>query len=102
MPEPLVVSIPHSLGKEEAIRRLKAGIGRVLDGVPLVKIDEQTWIGNEMTFKVRALGQVASGTIDVSEDTVRLAVTLPLLLRKFAAGVQGAISQGAQRLLEKK
>jgi hypothetical protein len=102
MAEPLVVSIPHSLGKEEAIHRLKAGIGRVLDGVPLVKIDEQTWIGDEMTFKVRALGQVASGTIDVAEDTVRLAVTLPLLLRKFAARVQGAISQGAQRLLEKK
>ena len=28
MSEPLVVSIPHRLGKEEALRRLKAGLHR--------------------------------------------------------------------------
>ena len=102
MAEPLIVSIPHSLGKEEAMRRLKSGMGRVMDGVPLVNVDEQAWIGNEMTFKVRALGQVASGTIDVGDDTIRVAVSLPLLLRQFAARVQGSITQGTRRLLERK
>ena len=27
MSKPLIVSIPHRLGKEEALRRLKAGLG---------------------------------------------------------------------------
>ena len=102
MPKPFIVSIPHSLGKEEATRRLKSGMARVMAGVPLVKVDDQTWIGDQMSFKVRALGQVASGTIDVAEDNVRLAVSLPLLLHQFAARVQGAITQGTSRLLEKK
>ena len=29
MPKPLVVSIPHHLGKEEALRRLQSGLGSV-------------------------------------------------------------------------
>ena len=102
MSKPLIVSIPHSLGKDEAIHRLKSGMARMLAGVPLVKVDEPTWIGDQMSFRVRALGQVASGTVDVAEDSVRLAVSLPLVLKQFAARVQGAISQGTRQLLDKK
>ena len=29
MSQPLVVSIPHRLGREEAVRRLKSGLGTV-------------------------------------------------------------------------
>jgi hypothetical protein len=29
MSKPLVVSIPHSLGREEAVRRLKTGLGSI-------------------------------------------------------------------------
>ena len=102
MSKPLIVSIPHSLGKEEALRRLKSGMARVLGGIPVLKVDEQTWSGDRMSFKVRALGQVASGTVDVAEDNVRLEVTLPLLLKKFAQIVQRGMTEGTRRLLEKK
>jgi hypothetical protein len=102
MSDPLVVSIPHSIGKQEAIRRLKSGMARMLSGVPLVKFDEPTWVGDQMSFRAQALGQVASGTVDVGEDNVRVAVTLPLLLRRFASRVLGGITQGTRELLEKK
>lgn len=102
MSDPLVVTIPHLLGKKEAIRRLKSGMARTLSAVPFVKFNEPTWIGDQMSFTARALGQVASGTVDVGEDSVRLAVSLPLILRQFASRVLGAITQGTRRLLEKK
>jgi hypothetical protein len=102
MSDPLVVTIPHSLGKEKAVERLKSGMASMLSAVPLVKFDEPTWIGDQMSFKVQALGQVASGTVDVGDDSIRLAVTLPLLLRQFASRVVGAVTQGTKRLLEKK
>jgi Putative polyhydroxyalkanoic acid system protein (PHA_gran_rgn) len=102
MPEPLVVSIPHSLGKAEALRRLKPGFARATADVPLLKFDEQTWTGNRMTFRAHALGQVISGTADVGENDVRLAIVLPWILQKFAAAVQTAFKQRAQLLLEKK
>jgi len=102
MSDPLVVTIPHSLGKEKAIERLKAGMAKMLSGVPLVKFDEPNWIGDQMSFRAQALGQVASGTVDVGDDSVRVAVVLPLLLRQFASRVIGGITQGTRGLLEKK
>lgn len=102
MSVPLVVSIPHSLGKEEAVRRLKAGMAETLTGIPLLKFDEQSWSGDSMRFQARALGQVASGKIDVAEDQVRLEVTLPWLLQQFAERVQTGFGQRTRLLLQKK
>ena len=102
MSRPLIVSIPHSLGKEEALRRLKAGMERVVAHVPVMKVDEQTWSGDRMTFHARALGQVSAGTIDVGENDVRLELTLPWVLQRFGHLVQDAFTQRTRRLLEKK
>ena len=100
MSKPLIVSIPHSLRKKEALRRLKAGMERVIAHVPLMKVEEQTWSGDRMTFRASALGQVAAGTIDVGESEVRLELTLPWMLKSFAQMVQDAFSQRTRRLLE--
>ena len=35
MSAPLVVSIPHRLGREEALRRLKTGLKRAASSVPM-------------------------------------------------------------------
>src|ERR1700682_1285834 len=102
MSKPLIVIIPHVLGKEEPLRRLKSGMTRVLASIPILSFDEQAWSGDRMNFRVRALGQVASGTVDVAEDSVRLEITLPLLLQKFAQIVQTRMMEGTRRLLEKK
>ncbi len=102
MASPLIVSVPHSIGKDEAMRRLKSGMAQMLAAVPLVKVYDPTWIGDQMSFNVRAVGKTASGTIDVPEDHVRLAVSLSRILRQFAAQVQGAITQGTRKLLEKR
>src|ERR1700686_565039 len=102
MSRPLTVSIPHSLGKAEALRRLKGGMERVIAHVPVMKVDEQAWSDDRMTFRASALGQVASGTIDVGESEVRLELSLPWVLQRFAGMVQGAFSDRPRRLLEKK
>ena len=102
MSAPLVVSIPHQLGREEATRRLKGGLTRAAASVPVLQVDEERWDGNRMVFRVRALGQPASGQIDVAEDHVRLEVMLPWLLQRFATAAQAAIRSRGQLLLSKK
>jgi len=102
MSQPIVVSIPHSLGQAEALRRLQGGLTRAAAGFPVLQVDEEQWSGNRMTFRVRALGQAASGFIDVADDHVRLEVTLPWLLQKFAQVAQAVIRTRGQLLLEKK
>lgn len=102
MSAPLVVSIPHSLGREEATRRLKAGLSRAAASIPVLKIDEERWEESRMIFRLRALGQVASGHLDVADDHVRLEVTLPWLLQRFAEAARVAIRNRGQLLLGKR
>lgn len=102
MSAPLVVSIPHRLGRDEAIRRIKGGLSRAAASVPMLSVDEERWEGDRMFFRVRAVGQAASGQIDVADDHVRLEVTLPLLLQRFAQMAQSVIRERGQLLLTKK
>jgi Putative polyhydroxyalkanoic acid system protein (PHA_gran_rgn) len=101
MSAPLIVSIPHRLGREEATRRLKAGLTRAAASVPILQVDEEKWEGDRLVFRVRALGQTASGHLDVAEDHARLEVTLPWLLQHFAKAAQVAIRNRGNLLLTK-
>ena len=102
MSAPIVVSIPHRLGREEASRRIRGGLARAAASVPVLSVDEERWEGDRMFFRVRAIGQVASGQIDVADDHVRLEVVLPLLLQRFARMAQAAIRDRGTLLLTKK
>jgi hypothetical protein len=102
MAEPLVVCIPHKLDKEEALRRVKPALGKASESFPVLKVEEEIWAEDRMQFRVRALGQLASGTVQVLDDSVRLEVTLPWLLHKFGESVQRSMRGRGQILLEKK
>jgi hypothetical protein len=103
MSKPLVVSISHSLGREEAVRRLKSG----LRSVPatfhhVLMVQEQIWTRHDLQFRVKALGQEASGTIEVADDYVRLTLTLPWLLAQLTERLQPLLRHEGRVMLEKK
>ncbi len=103
MTKPLTVSISHRLGKAEAVRRLKSGLGSVRsDFGHVFTVHEETWTGDALSFRISALGQAASGTLDVREDHVLLEVRLPWLLHQIAEKAQALIRKRGQLLLEKK
>ena len=102
MPAPLIVSIPHHLGREEATRRLKAGLTRAASSIPVLHVDEERWEESRMIYRVRALGQAVWGHLDVADDHVRLEMTLPWLLQRFAEAAQAAIRNRGKLLLTKR
>ena len=102
MTEPVVVTLPHKLGKEEALRRVRPALSKVSDSFPILKVEQEVWADDRMDFRVRAMGQVVAGNIQVGDTQVRLEVTLPWLLHKFAQVVQKTIAAKGQILLEKK
>ena len=103
MSEPLVVTIPHRLGKDEALRRIRDGLGRAkAEFAWVLTLEQETWTGDRLTFAAKAMGQRANGTIDVTETGVRLEVTLPWLLARFAQAAQRVIGQKGTLMLEKK
>jgi hypothetical protein len=101
--KPLIVSIPHRLGRAEATRRLKAGIAAVRTNYSaLFTVHEETWTGDRLAFGIGALGQRASGTIDVADDYVRLEVLMPWLLAAIVEKFVPAIEKQGTLMLEKK
>lgn len=102
MSEPLVITIPHKLGKEEAQRRIQPALGMVSRNFPVISVEEEVWSGNRMSFRVRALNQIATGTVTVEDTYVRLEAVLPWLLHRFAELIQKTVTGRAKVLLEKK
>ncbi len=103
MPEPLVVIVPHRLGKAEALARIKGGLTRAEQEFAwALRFDEQRWDGDTLHFRVSAIGQHAAGSIAVAEENVRVEVMLPWLLARFAAAAQRVIGQKGTLMLEKK
>jgi hypothetical protein len=100
---PVKASVPHRLGKAEAARRLKDGLSRTKGQFgALISLEREVWSGDTLHFHMRALGQTATGSIEVLEDRLVIEVALPWLLAKVAERLLPAIRREATLLLEKK
>jgi hypothetical protein len=104
MSNPLVITIPHHLGRQEAARRLKSGLDTLVNsfGSALMMVDQNWASEDRLEFNLRALGQTTRGVAEVAEDNVRLEVELPWGLGALAEKVKDVIQKRAQLLLEKK
>ena len=78
MSRPLIVSIPHRFGRQEARRRLDAGVARLRPelGVFLSRLDYH-WEDDTLKFIASALWQQITGRIEVLDDAVRVEIDLP-------------------------
>ena len=83
------------------MRRLKTGLGRAAASMPVMQVEEERWSGDTMNFRIRALGQIATGQVDVADDHVKVQVVLPWLLQRFAEMAQATIRKRGRLLLTK-
>jgi hypothetical protein len=103
MAEPLVVNLPHKLGREEARRRIAGGIGKLKDHIPGGNAEvSAVWSGDRLNLVVGAMGQRVDSRIDVEDDKVRVEVILPGLLGMFSDTISGFLQRGGAALLEDK
>ncbi len=100
MSQPVVVTIPHQLGRAEARRRIEAGIGNLTQQFAAMGDVKHGWDADVLRFTVTTMGQVATGLIDVGETAVRLEVVLPGFLGMIANKVKGKLQKEGQILLE--
>ena len=103
MSETVTVIIGHRLGRVEAVRRLKESFARTNGHLgPMIAIEDESWEGDTLRFRMRALGQTAAASIDVLEDALRIEVSLPWLLAKAAKRLLPIVRKEATLLLENK
>src|SRR3546814_2442737 len=103
MTQPIVINLPHSLGAEEAKRRMQGGVGKLKDHIPGGAAEvESSWTDDRMHLNVRAMGQEVSGHIDVHDTFVRLELSLPAFLAMLGPTIEGLLRSGGTELLEAK
>jgi len=102
MSDTVTAIVGHRLGKIEAVRRLKEGFARTNGNLGLIAIEQETWEGDTLRFRVHALGQTAAANIEVLEDAIRIEVSLPWFLAKVAKRLIPLLRKEATLLLEKK
>jgi hypothetical protein len=104
MAQPLVVIVPHRLGKEAAKQRLRGGVTQLRDKLAMfgASAAEEVWSGDEMRFRVSAFGQTATGRVEITETTAIVEVDLPGLLGWFGKRIAERVSREGTLLLEKK
>jgi hypothetical protein len=102
MSQPLIVSIPHRLGRQEAKRRLHSGIGRIgpeLSG--LVSTLDYSWEDDTLNFRAVAMWQAISGRIEVLDDAVRIEIDLPWMMRLLGDTIVKQVRGRGLAMLEK-
>ena len=99
-PAPIVVVIPHRLGKAEAARRLKASIeeARTRDAAKM-KVVEEKWDDNGLTFRVALLGLPCTGTIEIGEDRAKAEVKLSWYQSHLLKPAEDFIQQQGSQIL---
>jgi putative polyhydroxyalkanoate system protein len=102
MVKPVVVTIPHELGRAEARQRIEDGVARMGhqfgEGVKLTR----TWEGDRLSFAAKVVGQAVAGRLDVMDDAVRMEVDLPPFFAMIADKIKGRLKKEGQLMLEKK
>jgi len=100
--KPVIVTVPHQLGKEEAKRRLQAGLEQVRGQVSAFATSvEEGWRDDRWSFRVVALAQTVTGRLDVRDDAVQVEVDLPWALALLAEKLKGRIRSTGTLLLDK-
>ena|SRR5690348_8669147 len=102
MPQPLVVSIPHRLGRQEAKRRVDSGIGRLRPELAgLVSTLDYSWDEDRLNFTASAMWQTITGAIVVLDDAVRIEIELPWMLSLLADTIAKQVRGHGLAMLEK-
>lgn len=100
MADPVIVDIPHKLGREAARARLAGGVGRLGDMFPGGGSVQERWDGDSLHFTLSAMGQTVASRLDVFDDKVHAEVDLPPMLALFANKIREKLQREAPKLLE--
>ena len=94
------MSIPHSIGKEEALTRIKNLLGNVQSRFSgQLKDVQQDWSDNEGSFSFSVMNMQVSGRLTVNDGDVALEGKLPLAASLFQGKIKEVIMDEATKVL---
>ena len=100
MPKTISVSISPRLAPAEVRARIDSALADLRKQFPqYAGTLRETWVGNELSFEMSAVGQAITGRADVQPDLVHIHVDLPMLVAMLADKIRPRIEAEARKLL---
>jgi heme-degrading monooxygenase HmoA len=100
MSKPIVITVPHNLGREKAHRLIAAEIERLRSAyIDKFAQSDVQWTGDTASVRVVALAQEVKGQLDISDDSVRIEVELPWIFAALTGRIENALTTTAQETL---
>lgn len=99
---PLIVLVPHRLGRQEARRRLDSGIDRLQRELSVLLSElDYYWQGDTLNFTASAMWQRLTGRIEVLDDALRVEIELPWMMQFLRDAIRKRVQGRGIALLEK-
>ncbi len=96
----ITMETPHTLGQEEAARRLKEKFGLVTAAYGSQVGDlQQEWNDSVLSFAFTAVGMKVSGTVTVGEAAVKMDAKVPLAAMMVRGMIEKRIGEELGNLL---
>lgn len=95
------IAIPHTLGREEARRRMRSNSASIGDAVPggMAEVTAN-WPGEDrMVLSISAMGQSMEGQIEIEDDRLLFTLELPMMLSFAEPMVASMVRNQGQHLL---
>ena len=94
------VTVPHQLGKDEALQRIQGILvqAKAQYGDRLTDLKE-TWTDDGGTFSFKAMGFKISGSLKVTGDDVEIVGDYPFAAIPFKGTIESTLRERAERLL---
>ena len=95
------MSVPHQLGREEAMSRIQGMMTQVKEqyGSQVTDLEEQ-WTDSGGSFSFKAMGFAVSGDLAVHDDHVSMDGDIPWAAAPFKGTIETTIRERAERLLQ--
>lgn len=95
------ISLPHSLGRTEARRRLHERAPEIADLVPGLARVSTAWPAEDrMEMTVSSLGKSLSGAVDVADDHVVFTLDIPDALAFARPLIESTLAEKGRKLLQ--
>jgi hypothetical protein len=94
------VTVPHQLGKDEALRRIKGMLDEAQNkGGGRISDLQETWAGDTGTYSFKASGFKVSGSIEVRDTDVEIDIDYPMAARPFKSTIESTLRDRTEALL---
>ncbi|PZU12948.1 MAG: hypothetical protein DI606_07255 [Sphingobium sp.] len=94
------IDIPHSLGRDEAKRRVEAGLPKLEKHIPSGGTVSAMWPEPyRLDMRIDVMGQSIPTTLWVEDAHIRASVSVPMMLKMMSGPISDFIRGSAQKML---